>query len=77
MNGKTAIARKSKEQLQREQQLKRQNAWMAENTKRVTIVFNTNGNDDDRAIYGYLSQSTNKTGIIKELLKEAIDARKR
>ena len=50
---------------------------MAENTKRVTIVFNTNGNDDDRAIYGYLSQSTNKTGIIKELLKEAIDARKR
>lgn len=77
MNGKTAIARKSKEQLQREQQLKRQNAWMAENTKRVTIVFNTNGNDDDRAIYGYLSQSTNKTGTIKELLKEAIDARKR
>lgn len=76
MNGKTAIARKSKEQLQREQQLKRQNAWMAENTKRVTIVFNTNGNDDDRAIYSYLSQSANKTGTIKELLKEAIQARK-
>ena len=49
---------------------------MAENTKRVTIVFNTNGNDDDRAIYGYISQSASKTGTIKELLREAIEARK-
>ena len=49
---------------------------MAENTKRVTIVFNTNGNDDDRVIYGYISQSASKTGTIKELLREAIEARK-
>lgn len=67
MNGNTAIARKSKEQLQREAQYKRQADWMAENTKKYMFRLSKNQDGD---LIAFLESKPNKAGYLKELIKK-------
>lgn len=67
MNGKTAIARKSKEQLQREAQYKRQNDWNKANAKNYSFKLFTNQDGD---LIAFLESKPNKAGYLKELIKK-------
>lgn len=67
MNGKTAIARKSKEQLQKEAQYKRQADWMTDNTKMYAIRLSKNQDGD---LIAFLESKPNKAGYLKELIKK-------
>lgn len=71
MNGNASIARKSKEQLQRERANDRNNRWQQANVKKVNIMFNVATNDDDRAAFEWLQKQPNKSGYIKSLLLKA------
>lgn len=67
MNGNAAIARKSKEQLQREAQYKRQTDWMTDNTKMYAIRLSKNQDGD---LIAFLESKPNKAGYLKELIKK-------
>lgn len=61
----------------KERQFKLQNTWKARNTKRVDLCFNFASNELDKMIYEYLESQNSKGSAIKELLSEAIEARKK
>ena len=66
MNGKTAIARKSKEQLQREAQYKRQNDWNSENLKNYSFKLSKKTHGD---LIAFLDSKPSKSAYIISLIE--------
>ena len=61
------MARKSKEQLQREAQYKRQNDWKKTSAKNYSFMLFTNQDGD---MIAFLDSQPNKAGYLKELIKK-------
>lgn len=61
------MTRKSKEQMQRETQYKRQADWMTDNTKMNAIRLSKNQDSD---LIAFLDSQPNKAGYLKELIKK-------
>lgn len=66
MNGNASIARKSKEQLQREAQYKRQNDWNKAKTKTFLIKLSKDKHAD---IIAFLDSKANKNGYLISLIE--------